>query len=209
MDVTVRLQKTGGAHHDFTAMLEALPCGALLIDGRQRIVFANATACTLLDPAAMGILTCVSGRVAVRDPATDRRFQAALSAALGLGTRVHGGRVSMQHPSGEGRLTITVAPIPSPESIWNALEDDTFGRAQCMVLISTPNVAKLAQQYRLTPAEARVASAIATGKGLTAASRGLGIARSTAQSHLDKIFQKTGTNRQAELVGLVQAGFGF
>jgi len=69
-------------------------------------------------------------------------------------------------------------------------------------------VSKVAEDHGLTPAETRVLSALTSGKGLAAVARKLGISRSTVHSHLDKIFQKTGTNRQAELVGLVQAGVG-
>ena len=190
-------------------MLEALPCGAVLLDQGQRIVFANAAAETLLDPAGKAGLAARAGKIGVDDATTDRQFQAMVSAALANGPPARGGHMSVRPAAGKGRLTISVTPTPPLESIWSALgDDDVVGRARCMVLMSTPNVARLAQHYGLTPAEARVVSAIAGGKGLAAAARELGIARSTAQSHLDKIFQKTGTNRQAELVGLVQAGLG-
>ena len=208
MDVTVRLQASGGLQQDFGLMLEAMPCGALLIDQAQRVVFANTVATGLLHPTSGGALSCVRGRVVVRDPAADRRFQAALFAALGLNKAPRGSHVAVRHPGDGRRLSISLTPLPMREAVWSALGEDALGRARCMVLISTPNLAQLAQRFGLTPAETRVLSAVAIGKGLSAAAAELGIARSTAQSHLDKIFQKTGTNRQAELAGLVQAGPG-
>jgi DNA-binding CsgD family transcriptional regulator len=41
------------------------------------------------------------------------------------------------------------------------------------------------------------------GDGIPAAAARLGVARSTARTHLLKLFQMTGTNRQAELVRLL------
>lgn len=208
MSVTGRLQAANDAQRDVTSMLEALPCGALLIDRAHRVIFANGTADALLNRRGGSVLACLSGRIAVREPEADRRLQAAVSGALGLGGPPRGAQVSVQRPAGEGPLAISVSPLPPSGSLWSSLNDEASGQARCLVLISGTDTAELAGQYGLTPAETRVLSAIVVGKGLAAAARELGIARSTAQSHLDKIFQKTGTNRQAELVGLARAGFG-
>lgn len=208
MAVTVQLQSAGASKADFPTMLEALPCGAALVDRDKRIVFANTALQRLFDPAKDGPLRCASGKIAVRDPAADRDFQAALSAALAPGGRSRGSQLRLRTPSDDRQLMARLSPLPISETAWTALGDDVAVRARCMVLFSSPDVAKLAEEYGLTPAESRVLSALISGKGLTVVARSLGISRSTAHSHLDKIFQKTGTNRQAELVGLVQAGLG-
>ncbi len=205
MDVTVRLRAAGDGG-DACAMLEALPCGAALLDRDGRIVFANGAIRRLLDGAGKGPLACVAGRLAARDPASDGGLQAAVSAALGRGARPRAGHVVLPAPAGGEPLTARLVPVPASEDVWSALGGDVAARARCLVLLSVPDVARLARAYGLTPAEARVAARVATGRGLAAAARELGIARSTAQSHLDKIFQKTGTSRQAELVGLVRPG---
>lgn len=207
MDVTIRLQRSEGASHGSATMLEALPCAAILLDRARRIVFANAAAEEMLG-AEDGVLTWSSRMIGLRDPATDHRFQAVVSAALGAGTPPSAGHLSVQHPAGDKRLAITVTPLPARDAAWGSLAEDAGGQARCLVLVGTQSVTRLARHYGLTPAEARVVAAVCVGKGLTAAARTLGIARSTAQSHLDKVFQKTGTSRQAELVGLAQAGLG-
>jgi len=61
----------------------------------------------------------------------------------------------------------------------------------------------LARLHRLTPMEARVLGAIVCEDGVPAASRLLGIAQTTVKTHLKHIFEKTGTDRQADLVKLV------
>ena len=66
--------------------------------------------------------------------------------------------------------------------------------------------ALLEQLYRLTPTEARVTRAIVRGQGLKQSAESLGIRLSTARTHLYRVFEKTGTRRQAELVRLILDG---
>ena len=61
----------------------------------------------------------------------------------------------------------------------------------------------LQQLYGLTPAEARVAQAMLQGHGLDATAKILDIQRTTARTHLYRLFEKTGTHRQSELVRLL------
>lgn len=60
-----------------------------------------------------------------------------------------------------------------------------------------------AERFRLTPAEMRVAQAIAECAGRAAAAHQLGIREATLKTHLIHIFQKTGISRQAALVRLM------
>jgi DNA-binding CsgD family transcriptional regulator len=59
----------------------------------------------------------------------------------------------------------------------------------------------MAAAYGLTPAETRLVEALLAGRNLETAVA-LDIAVTTAKTHLDNIFQKTGVNRQAELMRL-------
>ena len=67
-------------------------------------------------------------------------------------------------------------------------------------------LATVANVYSLTPAEMRVGAAIIETGGVPEAAPALGISETTVKTHLQHIFQKTGTRRQADLVKLV-AGF--
>ena len=58
----------------------------------------------------------------------------------------------------------------------------------------------LQYHFSLTPAEARLALHLVTGETLRSAAVKLGISYETARTCLKKIFNKTGTCRQAELV---------
>jgi len=63
-----------------------------------------------------------------------------------------------------------------------------------------PNAAAaLRRLYFLTQREAEVAIAVARGAGLRTAADALGIGVNTVRTHLQRVFEKTGTSRQAEL----------
>src|SRR5690606_31382234 len=57
--------------------------------------------------------------------------------------------------------------------------------------------------YNFTPAEARVLAEIVEQGGLGVIATRLGVTRRTVQTHLEHLFDKTGINRQADLVKLV------
>ncbi|MGE0419789.1 MAG: helix-turn-helix transcriptional regulator [Acetobacteraceae bacterium] len=61
----------------------------------------------------------------------------------------------------------------------------------------------LVKLYGLTPAETRLIALLAADRTIEVAAADLGIARTTARTHLQHIFDKTGTSRQSELMRLV------
>jgi DNA-binding CsgD family transcriptional regulator len=58
----------------------------------------------------------------------------------------------------------------------------------------------MAAAYDLTPAETRVLATLLAGRTLAETAGTLGIAPTTAKTHLDRIFGKTGVSRQSELL---------
>ncbi|WP_198411757.1 response regulator [Microvirga flavescens] len=61
----------------------------------------------------------------------------------------------------------------------------------------------VAQMYGLTPAEARLATAIADGKRLEEISDAFQVSQTTISFHLQNLFRKTQTSRQTDLVALL------
>ena len=61
-----------------------------------------------------------------------------------------------------------------------------------------------ARLHKLTGGELRVLMALAQGLGAKEAADMLGISEPTVRSHLQRIFSKTGTPRQADLMRLMQ-----
>ena len=61
----------------------------------------------------------------------------------------------------------------------------------------------LAKLYKLTATEVRVLQGVVEIGGVPQIANELGLAESTVKSHLRNLFDKTGVNRQADLVRLV------
>jgi DNA-binding CsgD family transcriptional regulator len=66
-----------------------------------------------------------------------------------------------------------------------------------------PTQEVLRTSFELTPAEARIAVRVDAGEDLVSIADELGISKETARRQLASVFQKTGVNRQAELVSLL------
>jgi DNA-binding CsgD family transcriptional regulator len=61
----------------------------------------------------------------------------------------------------------------------------------------------ISNTYKLTPAEMRILMMIVQIGGVPEIAHVLGISETTVKTHLQHVFEKTGTQRQAELVKLV------
>jgi DNA-binding CsgD family transcriptional regulator len=123
----------------------------------------------------------------------------AVHTGAGRGT-APGGALTLPRPSGRRPLAALVTPI-APER-WRA----TPAAAFAAVLISDPDTVAappataLRRLWGLTGAEAMLAREVAAGRTLRDAAECLGVTVATARSQLARVFAKTGTDRQAELV---------
>ncbi|WP_245486426.1 helix-turn-helix transcriptional regulator [Mesorhizobium sp. M7A.F.Ca.US.010.02.1.1] len=87
---------------------------------------------------------------------------------------------------------------------------DIFAGANILVIAATISTANkktspqiLSALFDLSPSEARLAGSLASGLTLKAAAVELGITVKTARTYLERVFRKTGTSRQGELVALL------
>jgi DNA-binding CsgD family transcriptional regulator len=186
--------------------LDGLAAGILLVDGAGRIMHANARCQAMLDDGAF--LFRRGGRLAARDEDADQALREVFAAADGGDAAVgsKGVAVSMLAPSGQ-RYVAHVLPLTSGARRRAGTTYDAvaavFVHEATLEIASAPNA--LAKAYNLTAMELRVLlSIVQVGGGPTVAEE-LGIAETTVRSHLRHVFQKTGTNRQADLVKLVAA----
>jgi DNA-binding CsgD family transcriptional regulator/PAS domain-containing protein len=113
-----------------------------------------------------------------------------------------GGALSLPRPSGKRPLNVLITPACA-----NKLLLPVTGAAAIIFVTDSdatqiPDIQLLAHYYSLTPAEACVAALVIEGKSLPEASNELEISLNTAKTHLRRIFDKTGTRRQGELIRL-------
>ncbi len=206
VSVSLRLNAVQAYQDKLLQSLGQIADGVILLDDHCRVIFANTAAGHFMGCRTDRPLIVEQGMLSARDLASDNSLQAALAAAVGSRTSPKASSVEIRQ-EGRGRpLVLNLAPLP-PVTAWEAAGDcDGAGLPRCMILIDDNGLLAFSRAYCLTPAETRIVEALMTGKGLTLAAQALGIMRSTGQSQLDKVFQKTGTSRQAELIAAVHAG---
>jgi DNA-binding CsgD family transcriptional regulator len=73
---------------------------------------------------------------------------------------------------------------------------------------TAPEGEVLSQLYGLSPSEARVLMELTSGRSVNQIAAANRVSRNTVRTQLQRILEKTGTNRQAEAVALV-ARLGF
>lgn len=209
MQTQLRLASLGIERDSALEVLDRLRHGMLLVDAQARVIYANGAADAILrkgdglgmEPASRRLRAAAPGQTGALRRLVARaadRGGDALSGAVGNGA------IRLDRAIGVP-LLLSVAPLRA-EAAWNVSP-----RPAVLVLIGRPEdeeapapSAHLRSLYDLTPAEAAVAGCIAQGQGLKNAAEALGVAPSTVRWHLQHVFEKTGTTRQAELARLVE-----
>ena len=192
----------------FSDILDGLEAGMFLVDGGGVIVHSNRAGRLLLDD---GSFVCsLGGRLAAAEPQFDRDLRDVLeAAALGdeeIGTR--GIALPLNVAEGENYvahvLPLNSRTLRSVGSNYAAASAAVFVRKAALQTTPAPEI--IAKAYNLTPTELRVLLAIVDVGGVPEVAAALGVATTTVKTHLGRLFEKTGTGRQADLVKLV-AGF--
>lgn len=186
--------------------LDALAAAVFLLAPSGQITHANASARELL--LATTALRSISGRLVATEPGVDHILREAVAASAHGDRAVKGESSTLLLSASDGtRYLGHVLPLLSGAR-------RTFGTAHeatTMLLVreatldtrSVPGVLQTA--FRLTPAELRILLAVVDIGGVGNVARHLDVAESTVKTHLKRIFAKTDTRRQAELVRLVAA----
>ncbi len=120
-----------------------------------------------------------------------------------------GAVVSLSKAVGGRPLSVRVAPASNAVPAWvsRPLPVAVFCVADPDLTVAPPTN-ELRARFGLTRAQSALAAEILHGDGIQAAAERLSITRATARGHLAQIFEKTGTQRQSELVRLLlSSGF--
>lgn len=185
--------------------LDQIAMGIAVLDQGMRISYANEGADEILsDPqSALGLR---QGRLYARRPADQRQLRhliegALLSAQDPLVSR----QANMILRSEDGSHSLSACAMPAPPSVTQAHTSGKVMIALRRLEMATDLAACARQLFDLTEAEARFASALAGGSSLTEAAGAQGVRISTARTHLARIFQKTNTRQQSQLVSLLRS----
>jgi len=191
----------------FADVLDGMAVGLFLLDARSRIVHANAAANEIL--GSSDILCSSSGRLIANDVQADQVLRDAAAAVVDGDTAVGSKGIAVPLTAHNGdRYVAHLLPLGSgarrDAGIVFTATAAVFVRKAALGGPSSPEV--IGRTYSLTPAELRVLVAIVEIGGVPEVAEELGVADTTVKTHLGRLFEKTGTGRQADLVKLV-AGF--
>jgi DNA-binding CsgD family transcriptional regulator/PAS domain-containing protein len=187
----------------FTDALNQLAQGVLLVDANGRVTFMNRYAEEIVR-AGEG-LRSVNGIVDAAHPNDSERLHRSIADVAGNPGSRFAGQVMTIRRSAVGReLSLTLAPVTSSGG-------GSGGRTAAIIFVTDPDripdrkARELEHLLELTPAEARLAKALAEGNTISRFAENAGVSMNTARSHLKRIFAKTGVSRQSDLVRLVAA----
>jgi len=188
----------------FAQALDRLNTAMVIVDGQERIAFANIAAQRLLQ--APDGLTVKSGRLFIEDSGAAEGFERALSVALS-GQIVPETKLTIRVPTRRRQRGILVSIFP----LYSASQGLTASTEAALVVLIEPAIripgsdAEVLTLFGLTAAEARLAALLVQGTRLEVCAEMVSISRNTARNQLASIFAKVGVNRQSDLIALVSS----
>jgi DNA-binding CsgD family transcriptional regulator/PAS domain-containing protein len=188
---------------ELAGALEVVRHGIIIVAGEHLVINLNSAAERIL--RAEDGLCMRSGRIATTSTPAEHELHCAIQNALaGEPSTVRTGRsLTCFRPSGKRPYVIHVLPSHRRNA------DEPLRQPMALVLIIDPEdepepaVALLRRLYGLTAAEAEVAVRVARGGELKEISDELSVSITTVRKHLQHVYDKTDTHRQAELVRLL------
>lgn len=178
--------------------LQAIGLPAAVLTASGRVLTANG----LLEGMPELFLPAAHGRMVIGNASADALFQEAIV------QHRHDQPVrSIPVPASEGRQSLVVHLLPLRRAAH-----EIFSGADILIAVTAlsasamvPSPTILTGLFDLTPAEARLAIALASGRSLKAAAMEGRVTMKTGRTYLERIFRKTGTSHQGQLVALLKS----
>jgi DNA-binding CsgD family transcriptional regulator/PAS domain-containing protein len=186
--------------------LDALKAGVFLLDGTGAITHANASAQELVE--RRDFLRSERGRLVAIDLRLNSLLRDGLTASIVGDGMARSRSVTLQFVAHNGErfvghlLPLTAGRRRETGRAFEAVAVLFVSKASLDTAIA-PDVIK--NVFRLTPAEVRVMLSIVEFGCVSNCAKSLDVAETTVKTHLRRIFTKTDTKRQADLVKLVAA----
>ncbi len=179
-----------------------LPAAVMSISGR--VLATNAR----FDAMPTTFLPSSHGGLAIGDVNANRLFQDTLSSYKEAADAVVR---SIPVAGGQDRSAVVVHVLPLRRTAHEIFSGGDFLVVATSVRAnaSMPSPSILMGLFDLTPAEVKLAIALAGGRTLQQAAIEGSIQLTTARTYLDRIFRKTGTHQQSQLVALLKSAHGF
>lgn len=181
-------------------VLKVVPQGLLVLDSGGRVLAGSLCGYRMLkegDPLGAD----PSGRIRGVDLATTAELERLLARVVASEKL---GAVALSVPKRYGRQSVDI--------VLRRIREAETGAEAYLLIAADPEQRSeirpelLEQLHRLTPTEARVASAIASGMRSAEVAHFLHIGTNTVRTHLKSVFAKTGARTQADLIRILLCG---
>ena len=184
----------------FSDIFNSLEVATIFLNPQEQIVHANAQGQQLL--AEGSPLRAVKGRLTAEDSAVQNMLN------VSMGSGQPGGAETITIPLIAKNGDVYVGYIVPLLSGLRGKAGELVGASRVIFVhrarMQAPSEpGAIARFYNLTPSELRVLLAIVEVGGVPETADALGIGEATVRSHLQRIFAKTGTGRQADLVKML------
>lgn len=185
-------------------LLDRFDCPAVILSASGRILKLNAAAEGFADRR----IGFAGGRLSAPHPTDATRLERLLA---DVAVRARGGRaadvIALRGDGTRQPLLVRAAPFRASDTrLGVEMFLDDVPRTLVLVQGERSTDGSTQEALRaigLTPAEARIAALIASGRSPEEAATDLGIALSTARHHVKRAHEKLGIRRQADLVRIV------
>lgn len=183
--------------------LRAIGLPAAVLTRGGRVLATN----ELFDAMPETFLPSSHGGLAISDVDANRLFQETVNAVKSASEPLVR---SIPIAAREDRSAFVVHALP-----LHRAAHDIFSGGDLLIVATTvranatmPSPSILMGLFDLTPSEVKLAIALATGGTVQQAAADASIQLSSARTYLDRIFRKTGTHQQSQLVALLKSAHG-
>jgi len=186
----------------YLEVIERSPVPILLLNRSGRVDFMNEASKFVL--AEQDGISIQNGRLVLAAPDASRKFRSILSKFASGGA-----------PDDSEETVEAERPSLKPSYVLNisfariGTETSNGGNDFAVVFVNVPptmpeNIEdRLIAKFELTPAEARLANGLMSGRTLQSLAKDFGVSYGTVRTQLKRIFEKTDTHAQAELIAKV------
>lgn len=182
-----------------TSTLQQLGLPAAVMTAMGHVLATN----PLLEASPDLFIPTARDGIAIADPNANGLLQAAIG-VLSRGAASEVSSIAVAAREDRSACVVHVLPLCGSSR-------DIFGRGDILIAATpiqqdqtAPSDSLLAALFDLSPAEAKLAAALSSGAPLKDAALASGITIKSARTYLDRIFSKTGTHRQTELLSLLR-----
>ncbi len=193
------LAKADALGASFAGLLENKGLGLIQLDGRGRIVEANDRARDVLLKRD-GLRDDRGVLVAVHNGENDELQRLLAQVSPPFGDQGTGGSMKVTRTETRAPLVLEIHPVQAMKT------NHCMHQVRALVLVVDPALRPrvdpdlAAAALGLTPAESRVAVAIASGDTVARIALTLSCAESTVKTHVKRVYRKLGIHKQTELV---------